>query len=258
MHSKLLNLFFANKGKGQFRAEGNVIFLYDVIVSSKMEAEWWGGVDSETFTKTLQSMEGDVTVRINSPGGDVFAAVAMAAAIREHAGQVTAMVDGYAASAASFITAAADRVVMAQGSMLMIHEAWTYMAGNKRELRSKADLLEKIDMETVAASYVASAARRGVEGMDAARFLTMIEAETWLTGPEAIDAGLADEVSSDGPKAKVTWDFSAYEHAPAVAPADSEPAIEPDDGISEAVAPTASYEIERRRRIAALRLKEAA
>jgi ATP-dependent protease ClpP protease subunit len=120
-----------NAKKGEFRAEGNTIYLYDVIVSTKEEAEWFGGVDAETFVQTLKGMSGDVSLRINSPGGDVFAARAMAQAIREHDGKVTAHVDGYAASAASFVTSVADETVDgARRSMLMIHKAWSIALGN--------------------------------------------------------------------------------------------------------------------------------
>ena len=79
--NRLFALYRANANRGEFRAEGNTLYIYDVIVSSKADAEWMGGCDSETFVKTLAAMTGDVSLRINSPGGDVFAGVAMAAAI---------------------------------------------------------------------------------------------------------------------------------------------------------------------------------
>jgi ATP-dependent Clp protease, protease subunit len=186
MHrNKLLNLFARNAKKGQFRAEvtaeGNTIYLYDVIVSSKADAEWWGGVDAETFVQTLRGMSGNVAIRINSPGGDVFAARAMAQAVRDYPGTITAYVDGYAASAASFITSVADKVVMTQGGMIMIHKAWSVAMGNADEFRATASLLEKID-GTIVQTYASAARRRGIAP---AEFAALMAAETWLTGAEA-------------------------------------------------------------------------
>jgi len=219
---QLINLLRNNARKGEFRAEGNTLYLYDVIVSSKADAEWLGGVDAETFVQTLRDMSGDVTVRVNSPGGDVFAGRAMAQAIRDYPGEVTVHVDGYAASAASFVTAAADKVVMGQGSFQMIHNAWTIALGNAEELLATADLLEKID-GTIVETYVSAADRRG-KAVDGAKFAELMAAETWLTGQESIDLGLADELASDAPKGKIAWDMSAYNTAPEAKKADLTPA----------------------------------
>lgn len=259
MHqNKLLNLLRLNARKGEFRAEGNTIYLYDQIVSSKADAEWFGGVDAETFVQTLKGMSGDVSIRVNCPGGDVFAGRAMAQAIRDHSGTVTAYVDGYAASAASFITSVADKTVMGAGSMLMIHKAWSIAMGNSDDFMATAALLEKID-GTIAETYVASANRRGIEPSD---FAAMMAAETWLTGQEAIDAGLADEIAADAPKASAKWDLSAYDNAPAQDAVELTVTVtlEVEDPAEEAAEPadTASNEIERRRRIAALRLRSPA
>lgn len=222
MHkNRLLNLLANNARRGEFRAEANTIYLYDVIVSSKEEAEWFGGVDAETFAQTLKGMSGDVSLRINSPGGDVFAARAMAQAMREHDGTITAHVDGYAASAASFLTSVADRTVVAPGAMLMIHKAWSLAVGNSDDFMATAALLEKID-GTIAETYTAAAERRGKEPSD---FIALMAAETWLTGAEAVEIGLADEVASESPKASARWDLSAYANAPAPEP---EPEPEPE------------------------------
>lgn len=253
MRNRLFDFFMANRKRGEFRAEGesNTIYLYDVIVGSKAEAEWWGGVDAETFTKTLLSMTGPVSLRINSPGGDVFAARAMAQAIRDYPDEVTAYVDGYAASAASFITSVADRTVMADGSFLMIHECWTFTVGNKRDHAAGAELLGKIDVSIVE-TYRAAAEGRGKEPAD---FEALVNAETWLTADEAIELGLADEKSTGGAKASA-WDLSAYGRAPATPPppaevvADPVPVVTPENTMNEDNA--------RRSRLAALRLRQTA
>lgn len=231
---QLINLLRNNARKGEFRAEGNTLYLYDVIVSSKADAEWLGGVDAETFVQALGGMSGDVSVRVNSPGGDVFAGRAMAKAISDYPGTVTCYVDGYAASAASFVTAAADRVVMGEGSFQMIHNAWTIEVGNASDLMQTAALLEKID-GTIADTYAGAAERRGVK-MDAATFADLMGKETWLTGQESIDVGLADEIAAKAVKNSVKWDMSAYEAAPAITEEtknEAEPIAEPADEIEQ-------------------------
>lgn len=263
MHqNKLLNLLARNAQKGEFRAEANTIYLYDVIVSSKAEADWLGGVDAETFVKTLKSMDGDVTVRVNCPGGDVFAGRAMAQAIRDHSGTVTVYVDGYAASAATFVTSAADKTVMSQGSMLMVHKAWAFAMGNADDFKATASLLEKID-GTIAESYVQAAEKRGIAPPD---FAAMMAAETWFTAQEAMDAGLADEVTAETIKAQTKWDLSAYENAPQDAvEVTVTVTVEVEDPAEEAAEPadatdtaTAQNEIDRRCRISALALRSPA
>jgi ATP-dependent protease ClpP protease subunit len=232
---KLFNLLASNARKGSFRAEGNTIYIYDVIVGSDAEAEFWGGVSPEAFARTLSGLSGDVTLRINSPGGDVFAARAMVAAMSGHAGQITAHVDGYAASAASLIAVSAGRTVMADGSFLMIHKAWTLAMGNADDLVSTAALLEKVDA-TIAETYAAKA------GTDAAGFAQMMADETWFTADEAVSVGLADEKQAAPARngAQAAWNLSAYRAAPA------QPGPEAAPG-------PADPEFDRRRRLVALR-----
>lgn len=203
-----------NKGRGEFKAEvangSATIYLYDAIVNSKEEADWYGGVDPQTFIDTLKTMEADVIhVRINSPGGSVFAARAMEQAIRETKAKVIAHVDGYSASAASFLMMAADEIIMAPGAMVMIHKAWSGVWGNANDLRSTADLLDKID-STLVSTYATRS------GTDAQQISDWMAAETWFTAQEAVDAGLADSISEDKTQAKA-WDLSAYANAPAQA-----------------------------------------
>ncbi len=213
MRPNLLNLYKANAKRGEFRAQANTLFVYDVIVGSDADAEWFGGVSPEAFTRALRAMTGPVSVRINSPGGDVFAGRAMAQAMREYPGEITAHVDGVAASAASLLAVTPARCIMAPGSMLMIHQAWTIGLGNAGDFRQTADLLAKIDV-TIADDYAAKSGRTAQE------FAALMAAETWFTPAEAIAMGLADEIAADpraaAPEAGVEarWDLSAYSHAP--------------------------------------------
>ena len=167
MRPNLLNLYRANARRGQFSAQGNTLFVYDVIVGSDADAEWFGGVSPEAFTKALRAMIGPVSVRINSPGGDVFAGRAMAQAMREYPDEITAHVDGVAASAASLLAVTPARCIMAPGSMLMIHQAWTIGLGNAGDFRATAELLAKIDV-TIADDYAAKSGRPAEDGGSAA------------------------------------------------------------------------------------------
>lgn len=133
----------------------------------------------------------DVTVHICSGGGSVFAGHAIVARLRDYAGRVTVVVDGLAASAASFIAVGgSDELVMSQGSELMIHEASMPAFGRASEFRKSAD---DLDRWTVAIAKVYA----GKAGGDVERWLALMAAETWFTAEDAVTAGLADRVQSD-------------------------------------------------------------
>jgi len=244
---QLHRLIQANRGRGSFRAEGNRLAVYDVIVSSDANAAWLGGVSAEAFARELRAMTGDVELRINSPGGDVFAARAMAQAMREHPGKVTAYVDGVAASAASLLAVSAAETVMAPGSMMMIHEAWTIALGNKGDFLATAALLEKIDASIVE-TYQAKA------GGEPAQWAALMAAETWYTAAEAVQAKLADRVSEAKPAAaQAAWDLGVYDNAPAPAPEPVAAQLAPEPQPVQAEADP-QIEIEHRKRRLAVRL----
>ena len=184
------------------------IFLYDHIVSSEDEAEWWGGVAPESFVKAVYGVDKDATIhlRINSPGGSVFAARAMEQALRDHKGSVIVHIDGLAASAATFIAMAGDEVIMAKGAMFMIHKAWTGMWGNANDLRKEADLLDKID-GTLAETY-ASKTGKALDQVS-----SWMAEETWFTAAEALEHGFATSIAETEAKAGA-WNLSAYDKAP--------------------------------------------
>jgi len=224
---KLHNLFAANRGRGAplalVRAGAEVtIEVYDVIVASEADAQWLGGCPADMFCRELRSLTAADTahIRVNSPGGDVFAGVAMAQAVRECAATVIVHVDGYAASAASLIVAAAGDSVIAPGAMVMIHKAWTLAYGNADDLMETAGRLEKIDGE-IAATYQAKA------GGTTEDWLAAMAAETWYTGAEAVDAGLVNRIAETAAKPRNSFDLSIYAKAPAPAPADEPEAPAP-------------------------------
>lgn len=159
------------------------LLLEGVIASSS----WWGDeVTPKAFKKELKQHTGDITVRINSPGGDVFAGVSIYNALVEHEGKVTVKVDALAASAASFVAMAGEEIIMLPGSMMMIHNPWTFAMGNKDELAKVVEMLEKTG-ESIASIYVA---RTGKSEEEIAELLS---SETWMTAQEAVDLGFATE-----------------------------------------------------------------
>lgn len=189
--------------------EADTLFLYDVI------DPYWG-VSASDFNKALAGMAGKkVTLRVNSPGGDVFDGRAMAAAIAQH-GNVHAVIEGVAASAATYVTAACASVAIAKGAMYMIHNAWTMAYGNKDDLTQTASLLDKID-GTILDDYERKT------GQSREQLAAWMNAETWFTADEAVEHGFADSVNETA-QAKNTWDLSAYQNAPKPAPAAPDPA----------------------------------
>ena len=161
------------------------ITIYDPI-----GFDWWTGegVTAKRISAALRSIgDSDVTVKINSPGGDVFEGLAIYNLLREHKGKVTVQILGLAASAASFIAMAADEIQIARAGFLMIHNSWTMAAGDRNDIREVADFLEQID-GTLADIY---AVRTG-DPIEAMRKL--MDVETWMGGAAAIDAGFADSL----------------------------------------------------------------
>jgi ATP-dependent Clp protease protease subunit len=134
-------------------ADEATVYLYDMIVSSAIEAEYWGGVAAETFVRDFVAITAPtIHLRINSPGGDVFAARAMEQAVRNHPSNVIVHVDGYAASAATYLALAGDEIEIADGGFFMIHNSWSIAMGNAEEFRQTAGLLDQIDA-TIVATY---------------------------------------------------------------------------------------------------------
>lgn len=163
------------------------ILLYDEIGSY--------GVDAKTFAAQLAEITAPtITLRINSPGGDVFDGLAMYASLRSHPATISTVVDGLAASAASIVALAGTKVNMAENALLMIHKAWSIALGNADDFKSAAAVLDKIDGQ-LAAIYVAKS------GKPLAQVQAAMAAETWYTADEAKNFGLIDAVIDDGQQA---------------------------------------------------------
>lgn len=145
----------------------------------------WCGVTANAFCKELDTIEAStITLRLNSPGGDLFDGIAIHNSLVNHPATVNVQVDGLAASCASVIAMAGDTITMGPGTEMMIHDGLAMVIGNAADMTETAVLLDKMSNE-IAGFY----ARRA--GGDIANWRTAMLAETWYSGPEAVAAGLA-------------------------------------------------------------------
>lgn len=173
---------FSNKVSG----EGSSNLYLEGEISSET---WWGDeVTPEAFRDELRQMKGDLTVHINSPGGDVFAGVAIYNALKDYSkGKVVVKVDGLAASIASVVAMAGDEIIMSPGSMMMIHNPWSIGVGSSDELRKAADTLDQIK-DSILPIYTERS------GMSEDEVKDLMDAETWMTAEKAVELGFADTV----------------------------------------------------------------
>ncbi len=158
------------------------------------EYSWWGDeVTPKQFRDELGDL-GDVeeiTVRLNSAGGDVFAGLHIYQLLKEHKAKVTVRVEGLAASIASIIACAGDTVIMPKGSMMMIHNPWTSVWGAEaNDLRHTADVMDKI-RDAMVEVYMDKT------GMSAEELIALMDAETWMTATDAIEKKFATELEQD-------------------------------------------------------------
>lgn len=203
--------------RAAIRAEAPSSDVKDGVATLRLYSaidDWGGpwGVSASEFTAALDELDDSVSeirLHINSPGGVVFDAIAILNALRNHPARVVAVVDGLAASAASFIAAGADELIVGKNTELMIHDALALAMGNAEDLRDTADRLDHLS-ENIASIYAEKA------GGTVAEWRKAMLDETWFSAQEAVDAGLADrlgEADSDVSDAKNRFDLSIFAHA---------------------------------------------
>ncbi|MEI2466648.1 head maturation protease, ClpP-related [Niallia taxi] len=165
------------------------IFIYGSIGSS-----WWEeSISASQFGRDLKALGNDlddITVRINSTGGSVYDGLAIRSLLRNHKASITAIVDGLAASIASIIAMGADKVVMAKGSNMMIHNPMASAFGEAKDLRDTADFLDKI-RDSLVSVYEDKTGKTKDELID------LLDVETWMSAEEAVEMGFADEVEGE-------------------------------------------------------------
>jgi ATP-dependent Clp protease, protease subunit len=160
------------------------ITIYGVIGYS-----WWGESFSASDIDNALNEAGnnDVVINLNSPGGDAFAGIAIYNRLKRHEGKVTVHVDGWACSVASLFPAAADETIMGLGSMIMIHQASSFVWGTKTDMRKEADVLEALE-EGIIDIYMTKA------NVSREELREKVDAETWFSAKKAVEIGFASKV----------------------------------------------------------------
>ncbi len=202
---------------------GTEIEIYDEI------SPW--GVDARSFRARLKEANGDLTIRINSPGGLVTDGVAIYNDLLAYQGRKRVEITGLCASIATIIAMAGDEIAIAENAFFMVHNAWGAAIGDHRDMRNVADVLAKMS-DAMARTYAANAKGLGIRAIK-----QMMDDETWFTGKEAKDAGFATEILAPAP-AKAKFDLSTFTHCP-----DAIASAIDDEGASETI-----RDIERRLR----------
>jgi|HubBroStandDraft_2_1064218.scaffolds.fasta_scaffold14104_3 ATP-dependent Clp endopeptidase proteolytic subunit ClpP len=188
------------------------LLVYDSIG----ESFWGGGVTAEAVKQKLNEA-GDVskiTLRINSPGGDVFEAAAIYSLLTQHKASVECYVDGLAASAAFTIAMAADDIHISESAMMMLHNAWGMCMGYASDMQAEAELLDKVS-STMQGIY------SNKSGMKADDVQDLMDAETWMTAAEAVEYGFADDMITRDPEDEedakalaASYDLSKFKRGP--------------------------------------------
>jgi len=200
------------------------LYIYDMI-SADYGVSALSVIDAIEQAGSAQTLN----VRISSPGGDVFESRAIMAAIARFPGNTIAHIDGVCASAATSIALACGEVAMNDGGFFMIHCASGLAYGDKTEMRSTADLLEKVE-GVIVADYTQKT------GKDAAEIMAMMEAETWMTATQALENGFIDRIEYSTAKPANAWNLAAYKNAPPLPAKETPPEPAPVAGFFTTVA----------------------
>lgn len=200
-----LKLKSLSRQKSEAKAQGNELMLYGAIGS------YFDELDGKRTVEQINAMTGDITVRVNSPGGDVFDGIAIMNALKTHGekkGKVTVIVEALAASIASVIAiGAADELVMSEGSYLMIHNPWTIAIGDAAEFEHTAGVLRQL-AGTIADIY-ARKSGKSKEDMQ-----VLMDAETWMDAAASLEIGFADKADGEEHSVASAFDLSVFKNVP--------------------------------------------
>ena len=155
------------------------------------ESFWGDEITPAMFRQELEAEEGDLTVWINSPGGNVFAAAEIYTMLQEYKGAVTVKIASIAASAASVVAMAGSRVLMSPTALLMIHDPSTIAMGNAKDMEKAIETLNEVKESIINAYAAKSGLRRG-------KIAELMSNETWMNAKKAVELGFADEVLFEG------------------------------------------------------------
>ena len=164
-----------------------------LVLNGEISDETWYGdeVTPALFAKELNAGSGNITVWINSPGGDVYAAAQIYNMLMEYKGDVTVKVDALAASAASVIAMAGTTVLMSPPSLMMIHNPITVAIGDSKEMQKAGEMLNEVK-ESIMNAYEIKT------GMDRKKISHLMDAESWFNAKKAVELGFADGILHEG------------------------------------------------------------
>ena len=172
-----------------------------LVLNGEISDETWYGdeVTPGLFREELSSCEGDITIWINSPGGDVFAAAQIYNMLMDYKGNVRVRIDGLAASAASVIAMAGGTVEMSPVAMMMIHNPATISIGDEHEMQKAIDMLSEVKESIINAYEIKT-------GMGRTKIANLMDAESWMNAKKAVELGFADNILFASQDAAVSED----------------------------------------------------
>lgn len=184
-----------------------------LTLSGNVQKKYWRDddvINAKDIRESLDTVTDDIVIKLNSPGGDVFEGIEIYNYLKDHPSNITVEVTGLAASAATFIIAGADNVIMNVGTSLMIHEASTFAWGNKQDIQKTLNALETID-DSILAIY------SDKTGQSSEQLREWMNEEKWFAADEAVEFGFADEVKSVKKEDKYIEDIVSAQVAQAMA-----------------------------------------
>lgn len=189
MPQKLLNFKARSSKPLQVRSESAT--KAEIVLYAGIGQDYWGDgsmISAKNFSDELKALPktvNELTVRINSPGGDVFDGIAIYNRLKQFNGTVNVIIDGLAASIASIIALSGDTITIGEGALYMVHLPWTFAYGNRMELDNVVNRLMDVE-EQMLGIYAKKS------GLDRSEIKALLEAETWLDADQAIEKGFVD------------------------------------------------------------------
>jgi ATP-dependent protease ClpP protease subunit len=191
MPNKLLSLVKNSKGH-PFEIKNKSATKAEIVIYAPIGQSFWEeSISASQFSEELKKLDSsvnEITVRINSPGGDVFDGIAIYNRLKQHKAKKIVYIDGLAASIASIIALAGDEIIMGEGALYMVHLPWTFAMGNRKDLDTTINRL--LDIEEQLISIYAKKTKK-----ERSEIRRMLEDETWMDSTTALEEGFVDKKS---------------------------------------------------------------
>ena len=189
-------LGFAKNSGQQLKVQNKSATKAEIILYAGIGQDYWGDgsmISAKQFSDEIKKIDdsvNEITVRINSPGGDVFDGISIYNRLKQHKAKVVVHIDGLAASIASIIALAGDEVHIGEGALFMVHLPWTFAMGNRMDLDNTVGRLLNVEEQMIGIYSKKT-------GLSRDEIKSLLEAETWMGADEAIEKGFVDSKVSD-------------------------------------------------------------